>query len=102
MQIVEMKHAKFLTKDLVWIWIQSQEPDVGIVIDCLEPCNGFDLFHHPALLVSVNGRLFRVKETRLWKTREEAIIAGPPFFIDEEAVECNDNTELSNLTFEGR
>lgn len=101
MQNVEMKHAEFLTKDLVWIWIRSQEPDVGIVIARYVRWGSFDLFH-PVLLVSVNGRLFRVNETRLWKSREEAIIAGPPFFLPNEVVECNDNTELSIRTFGGR
>lgn len=76
---------------MVWVWIRNQEPDFGIVIDVLESEERSDP-HQPTVLVSVGDRLFRINKHRLWGSAEEAILAGPPFFLPNDVMELsNDN-----------
>jgi hypothetical protein len=89
-----MQNKQLSTKDLVWVWIRNQEPDLGIVIDVLEPEEWIDS-HQPTVLVSVGDRLFRINKHRIWSSAEEAILAGPPFFLPNDIKEMSNDSKLA-------
>lgn len=84
----------FSVNDIVWVWVRNQQPDPGIIVHLLSDeeleqdptrgSNGNALSSYKPVIVLANGKTYVINHHRLWRTEQEAVMVGPPFFLPDD------------------
>ena len=84
----------FSANDIVWVWVRNQQPDPGIIVHLLSDeeleqdptggSNGNTLSSYRPVIVLANGKTYVINRHRLWRTEQEAMMVGPPFFLPDD------------------